>query len=54
MPKIEKILTLEITPERFVKTCSDQEFMELLIEVDRRLNSEANRKRMEVFKIKKS
>jgi hypothetical protein len=35
MPKIEKLFTLEITPERFVAACSDIEIQELSMLVDR-------------------
>lgn len=34
MPKIEKLYTLEITPERFVEACSDSELYELYLLID--------------------
>lgn len=38
MPKIERIFTLEITPERFVDACSDVELQTLSLELDRELH----------------
>lgn len=35
MPKIERIFTLEITPERFVDACSDIEIQELALLIDK-------------------
>ena len=40
MPRIDKVFSLEITPERFVNSCDAQEFQELIIEVDRRIRRE--------------
>jgi hypothetical protein len=34
MPKIEKVFTLDITPERFVSACSDTELFELYLLID--------------------
>lgn len=50
MPIIEKIFRLEVTPERFVEACDDTEFMELQIEVERRLRRELTREDIEEFK----
>lgn len=35
MPKIEKIFTLEITPEKFVSACSNIELQELSLLLDK-------------------
>jgi len=45
MPRIDKVFSLEITPERFVKACCAQEFQELLIEVERRIQRESRMSR---------
>ena len=29
MPKIQKVFSLEVTPERFLEACSDEELIEL-------------------------
>ena len=39
MPRISKMLTLEITPEQFVNSCSDVELQELLILADTKLHT---------------
>jgi hypothetical protein len=40
MPKIDKVLHLEITPEQFVNACDETELQELQMELDRRLGRE--------------
>lgn len=40
MPRIDKVLTLDITPERFVNACNDVEFQELQIEIYKRIQRE--------------
>ena len=49
MPKIDKILSFQITPERFVEACDEQEFMELQIEVERRLRRELTKDQYDNF-----
>lgn len=51
MPKIDKVFTLEITPERFVNSCDAQEFQELLLEVDRRLERENRVKQLTIQEV---
>jgi len=43
MPTIQKIFTIDVTPERFLECCSNIE----LIEIDNLLNSERFQRRME-------
>lgn len=43
MPHIDKVFSLRITPERFVDSCDDQEFIELQLEVERRLRRECTK-----------
>lgn len=48
MPRIDKILSLDISPERFVNACSDLEFQELQLEVERRLTRENRFKQLSI------
>ena len=50
MPKIDKILTIEVRPEQYVNACDDVEFQELQIEVERRLRRELTMDDVEQFK----
>jgi hypothetical protein len=34
MPKIDKVFTIDITPERFLAACSDTELYELYLLID--------------------
>jgi len=42
MPKLDKMFTLEVTPEQFLRNCSKEE----LIETDLLLNSPSYQKKM--------
>jgi hypothetical protein len=50
LPQIEKIFTLHISPERFVNACDETEFMELQLEVERRLRRELTKEKYDEFK----
>lgn len=39
MPRISKMLTLEITPEQFVNSCSDVELQELIMFANKKLTT---------------
>lgn len=43
MPKVQKILLIDITPERFVRECSDSELNELVIETEKELHRRIRR-----------
>jgi len=49
MPKIDKVFSFHISPERFVEACDEQEFMELQIEVERRLRRELTKEQYNHF-----
>ena len=41
MPKITKVMELNVTPQRFVDACDSVEFQELILEVNRRIDRES-------------
>ena len=40
MPKITKVMEINVTPQRFVDACDTTEFQELILEVNRRIDRE--------------
>ena len=41
MPKLEKVIQIEITPTQYVNSCTHTELLELSLEVERKMSAAA-------------